>query len=149
MPGTVDGTDAAAIGRRKMGPPSGRGDADPVGQDTPHLTIRVDFGAAGSFGPGKARLLALIEEHGSIAAAGRIMRMSYRRAWLLVEEMNAMFASPLVASQHGGRAGGGATLSPLGRAVLTAYREIETASAAACAEATARLRDALATAQDD
>ncbi|WP_312861396.1 winged helix-turn-helix domain-containing protein [Segnochrobactrum spirostomi] len=149
MPGHTEGAEAPITARRKMGPPSGRGDADPVGQGAPHLTIRVDFGAAGSFGPGKARLLALIDEHGSIAAAGRIMRMSYRRAWLLVEEMNAMFANPLVASQHGGRAGGGATLSPLGRSVLAAYREIETASATACAGATAQLRDALAKTHED
>ncbi|WP_349293822.1 LysR family transcriptional regulator [Gemmobacter sp. 24YEA27] len=57
-------------------------------------------------GPGKAELLEHIRETGSISAAGRAMGMSYKRAWMLVEELNAAFASPLVASARGGSGGG-------------------------------------------
>ncbi|MDR0808713.1 MAG: LysR family transcriptional regulator [Gemmobacter sp.] len=77
------------------------------------------------FGPGKADLLDLIVAEGSIAAAGRRMNMSYKRAWQLVEEMNAMFAVPLVASARGGSGGGGAWLTEAGQAVLAEYRGLQ------------------------
>ena len=75
-------------------------------------------------GPGKADLLEAISATGSISAAAREMRMSYRRAWLLVQTMNACFAEPLVESAKGGREGGGAVLTPAGLAALAAYRAI-------------------------
>lgn len=75
-----------------------------------------------SFGPGKAELLTRIDELGSIAAAGRAMKMSYKRAWGLVEEMNASFRTVLVTTERGGVAHGGARLTDLGRAVLARYR---------------------------
>ena len=55
------------------------------------LTIRIDFGAFGYLGPGKIALMERISKHGSISAAGREMAMSYRRAWLLVDEINRIF----------------------------------------------------------
>ena len=75
------------------------------------LTIRVDFGAFGYLGPGKIALMELISKHGSITAAGKEMGMSYRRAWLLVDEINHIFREPLVEKQMGGSGGGGARLT--------------------------------------
>jgi len=89
------------------------------------LTLRVDFGGQRLIGPGKIRLLELIDEHGSIAAAGRAMRMSYRRAWLLIDNLNHCFRKPLVQKQTGGDGGGGAELTPFGRKVVKHYREME------------------------
>ena len=51
----------------------------------PKLTLRIDFDADRAIGPGKVKLLEMIDKHGSISEAGRQMRMSYRRAWLLVD----------------------------------------------------------------
>lgn len=76
-------------------------------------------------GPGRADLLALIAQTGSIAAAGRQMNMSYRRAWTLVEAMNSSFTTPLVETSKGGAERGGAKLTALGTALLAAYRELE------------------------
>lgn len=104
------------------------------GSSEMRLTIRVDFGAHGALGPGKIRLMELIGEKGSITAAGRAMKMSYRRAWLLVDALNRMFREPLIETQHGGSGGGGAALSVLGQRIVTLYRQIE-ASAAASATA--------------
>jgi len=92
---------------------------------TPLVTLRVDFAPGVRLGPGKADLLQGIRDTGSIAAAGRRMGMSYKRAWMLVETMNAMFAAPLVTSSKGGRAGGGAELTEAGSAVLAAFRGME------------------------
>ncbi len=91
----------------------------------PRLRLRVVFGADAMLGPGKADLLELIEQTGSIAAAGRAMRMSYKRAWSLVEEMNAAFRAPLVARSRGGAHGGGAHLTETGATVLAHYRALE------------------------
>lgn len=77
-----------------------------------------------ALGSGKIELLVAINETGSIAAAGRKMGMSYRRAWLLVETMNRCFMSPLVSSNKGGSHGGGAQLTELGQQVLTLYQEL-------------------------
>ena len=97
------------------------------------LTIRVDFGAFGYIGPGKITLMELISKHGSISAAGKEMGMSYRRAWLLVDEINQIFKQPLVEKQMGGSGGGGARLTMLGRDVVSRYRAIEGAAAKATA----------------
>ena len=97
------------------------------------LTIRVDFGAHGYLGPGKIALMELIARHGSISSAGKEMGMSYRRAWLLVDEINRIFREPLVEKQMGGSGGGGARLTRLGRDVVGRYRAIEGAAAAATA----------------
>lgn len=95
------------------------------------LKLRILFDGA-MIGPGKAELLERIRDTGSIAAAGRQMAMSYKRAWMLVEEMNAAFAEPLVFSARGGQGGGGARLTGAGETVLRLYREaVDRAEAAA------------------
>ena len=95
------------------------------------LSIRIDLGDGHRIGPGKVRLLEAIAEHGSISAAGRALGMSYRRAWVPVEAMNHGFGRPVVATQAGGRAGGGAHLSDLGAHVVARYRAVEDAAEAA------------------
>lgn len=109
------------------------------------LRLRLLFGDRLVFGPGKAELLARIRDTGSIAAAGRAMGMSYKRAWSLVEEMNAAFTQPLVTSARGGPGGGGAALTPDGQAVLAAYETMVARTLADNASAldsiAARLRD--------
>jgi molybdate transport system regulatory protein len=89
------------------------------------LTVRLDFDGGRRLGVGKIALLEAIEKTGSISAAGRVHAMSYRRAWLLVDEMNQLFASPLVAAHHGGVKGGGASLTDEGRRIVALYREAE------------------------
>lgn len=93
--------------------------------DTPRIKLRLEYDAPLVLGPGKAQLLRLIGNHGSISAAGRRMGMSYKRAWSLVEEMNAAFARPLVDSSRGGAGGGGAVVTPAGRQVLHHYEALE------------------------
>ncbi len=103
---------------------------DATGPDAPpRLHIRITFGGAGMLGPGKADLLERIGRTGSIAAAGREMGMSYKRAWELVGTLNAMFRAPVVESTRGGPGGGGAVLTDTGRQVLALYRSFERASA--------------------
>jgi molybdate transport system regulatory protein len=92
------------------------------------LSVRIGFDPDGKIGPGKIRLLEEIGACGSISAAGRRMSMSYRRAWELVEELNRIFATPVVARQVGGKNGGGATLTSLGIALVNHYRAIEAAA---------------------
>jgi molybdate transport system regulatory protein len=97
--------------------------------------IRILIGAVVAIGPGKADLLDAIGRTGSISAAGREMGMSYRRAWLLVDSLNAAFAKPLVETATGGNRGGGAQLSGYGTEVLRRYRAMEaTAEEAVAAE---------------
>ena len=104
----------------------------------PALSIRVDL-AGGRLGPGKVALLETIAREGSISAAARALGMSYRRAWGLVEEVNATFAGPAVTASTGGRRGGGAALTPLGAELVAAYRAIEDAAAAAARQHLAAL----------
>ncbi len=92
---------------------------------TGRLFIRVDYDGRGVLGPGKARLMEAIAETGSITAAGRRLGMSYRRAWLLIDELNHLFRAPLVSAQRGGDRGGGAALTALGETVLARYRALE------------------------
>ncbi len=89
----------------------------------PRLFLRIFFDGL-MLGPGKIELLMRIRARGSIAAAGREMGMSYRRAWSLVEEMNAAFVAPVVTSTRGGAGGGGARVTATGEAVISHYRAI-------------------------
>ena len=98
---------------------------------SPRFRIRLVFGPDEMIGPGKAELLERIQRTGSIAAAGREMGMSYKRAWQLVETLNAMFRSPLVERSRGGAKGGGAQITETGLAVLEEYRAIELKARAA------------------
>ncbi len=91
----------------------------------PRLRLRLHFGDLLMFGPGKADLLQAIGETGSISAAGRRLGMSYKRAWSLVDEMNAAFRDPLVVSARGGAGGGGAQLTGTGAEVLRHFRALE------------------------
>lgn len=98
------------------------------------LTIRIDFDGGEPFGPGKARLLELIEEKGSIRAAAAAMGMSYRQAWLLVAAVESTFGAPVLNTVTGGARGGGATLTGLGHMILSRYRAIEARAARAAAK---------------
>ena len=60
-----------------------------------------------------------------MSAAGRAMNMSYRRAWLLVDEMNRICGQPVVETHAGGKHGGGAKLTPFGLSLVARYRKIE------------------------
>lgn len=103
------------------------------------LTLRLDFSNGHRLGPGKVRLLEAIDQHGSISAAGRALGMSYRRAWLLVDEINRAFALPAVAGQTGGSGGGGTALTDWGRELVALYRGLEAAADGAGAGALDRI----------
>lgn len=110
------------------------------------LRMRLRFKRGGDLvlGPGRMDLLAQIDAHGSISAAARAMGMSYRRAWLLVDETNSHFARPLVESVTGGQRGGGARLTAEGHEVLALYRAMEAKAEAAMAAETEALQALLA-----
>jgi len=95
------------------------------------LTLRVDFGTDRAIGPGKVLLLEAIRDTGSISQAGRSLGMSYRRAWLLVDDMNRCFREPVVTAQPGGAQGGGAALTSFGEKLIRKYRSIESEATAA------------------
>ena len=102
------------------------------------LTLRVDLGEDRGIGPGKIRLLEAIRDAGSITKAGVLLGMSYRRAWLLVDDINNCFREPVVAAQAGGTHGGGAALTAFGAKLIDQYRAIEAEAHAANAT---RLRE--------
>lgn len=95
----------------------------------PFLRLRIMLSTAAMIGPGKADLLQAIHETGSIAAAGRRMGMSYKRAWHLIDTLNAYFRESLVTTTKGGKAGGGARLTATGKTVLECYQRIEAKAA--------------------
>ena len=102
-----------------------------TGRSEHRLSIRVDLADGTRIGPGKVALLEQIGRTGSISAAGRALRMSYRRAWDLVEELNRSLAQPVVTTATGGAGGGGAALTEAGMALVGEYRAIEAAAEAA------------------
>ena len=110
--------------------------------------LRVTLDEIAYMGPGRADLLEEIAQTGSISAAGKRMRMSYRRAWTLVEALNEGFGTPLVEKHRGGNEKGGASLTPLGEEVLARYRHMQHAAADAIAEDVKALRAHLPASRD-
>ena len=107
------------------------------------LSLRLEVGDVVRLGPGKVRLLELIDELGSISAAGRAMEMSYRRAWLLVDSLNGAFREPVVVTRPGGKADQRAEVTAFGRDVLRRYRAMEATARAALSSDLHALEDAL------
>jgi molybdate transport system regulatory protein len=89
------------------------------------VRFRVDFGSRCSVGVGKVELLEGIARTGSLAQAAREMRMSYRRAWLLLEDMNLSFDHPVAHASVGGRGGGGVVLTSFGTRLVAGYRRLD------------------------
>ncbi|HUH86570.1 MAG TPA: LysR family transcriptional regulator [Pusillimonas sp.] len=87
--------------------------------------MRIYRDGAIAIGPGRIALLEAIDQTGSISAAARHLNMSYRRAWLLVNETNNSLKQPAVASSEGGASGGGSRLTEAGREIVQRYRKIE------------------------
>ena len=92
------------------------------------IRLRVDLGSGCSVGPGKIALLEQIEHSGSLSEAARQLKMSYRRAWLLLDDLNHAFPEAVTTASIGGAGGGGARLTPFGRRVVAGYREVERAA---------------------
>jgi len=88
------------------------------------LTLRIDLGSGRAVGPGKIRLLEQIHKSGSITQAGRDLGLSYRRAWLLIDDLNNCFRHPVIEAETGGIAGGGTTLTQFGRKLVERYHAI-------------------------
>lgn len=117
--------------------------AERVRRGKSRITVRIDFTERTRLGPGKIALLEAIGRERSISAAARALGMSYRRAWLLVDSLNRMFAEPAVSTHPGRAQGGGAELTRFGRRLIAAYRSIERQTARATAGAVRRLTEAL------
>jgi molybdate transport system regulatory protein len=111
-----------------------------VGNRTVGARLRVVLAPDVALGPGKADLLEAVAGTGSIAAAGRALGMSYKRAWVLIEAMNGDFGTPLVQTSKGGRAYGGAALTETGERVLDLYRRMEAHAGEAIADDLEALR---------
>jgi molybdate transport system regulatory protein len=90
------------------------------------LNLRLTFPGGVPLSHGKAELLELIRETGSIRQAAAKMDMSYRRAWLLVDELNHLFREPAIETKQGGKSGGGAALTAFGKELLKRFRAMET-----------------------
>jgi molybdate transport system regulatory protein len=96
--------------------------------------LRISVGETLAIGPGKIALLEAVGKTGSITAAARSINMSYRRAWLLLDELNSSLKKPALQSAQGGQHGGGTELTAVGQALIERYRRIELTASKACAE---------------
>ena len=99
----------------------------------PGLLLRILSAKNPAMGPGKARLVMLIAETGSISSAAKRMGMSYRRAWQLVEALNKSFNEPVVLTAVGGKRGGGAVVTDFGKRLVESYHGMEAKASAAIA----------------
>jgi molybdate transport system regulatory protein len=108
-------------------------------QPVVQFRLRIRKGEHVAIGPGKVALLEAIAATGSITAAARSLGMSYRRAWLLVDEMNSCMRGPVVDTETGGTHGGGTRLTATGAAIVEQYRAIERSAESAAAHQIERL----------
>lgn len=96
-----------------------------VAKERIRLTLRIDIDHEAAIGPGKIALLEAIIDTGSISAAARKLGMSYRRAWLLIDDINGRLRTPAVMRAKGGSRGGSSDLTPTGRRLVELYRKVE------------------------
>jgi molybdate transport system regulatory protein len=89
------------------------------------LSIRIDLPNGSRLGPGKVALLEAVHRHRSISAAARDLDMSYRRAWLLIDDVNRAFSVTIIETFPGRSQGAGAALTPSGERLVAVYRAAE------------------------
>jgi molybdate transport system regulatory protein len=95
------------------------------------LKLQVDFPGGARLGPGKVALLEAIDREGSLSRAAENMDISYRRAWLFMQQINSAFDEPAVATPEHGHGGGPAKITPFGRELIRHYRILEQEAARA------------------
>lgn len=105
--------------------------------------MRVTRGGVIAVGPGKISLLEAIASTGSITASAKLLDMSYRRAWLLLDELNQSMKTPAVDSAKGGTTGGGSVLTDAGYQMIALYRRIEETAEKACQQDMQKMQDLL------
>ncbi|MBU0602284.1 MAG: winged helix-turn-helix domain-containing protein [Gammaproteobacteria bacterium] len=110
---------------------------------TSTASLRLHFRNGERLGPGKIELLEHLARERSISGAARAMGMAYRRAWLLVDDMNRMFAEPVVQTFPGRSQGAGAQLTAFGERLIALFRAAERRSADAVALQLQALDEAL------
>jgi molybdate transport system regulatory protein len=120
------------------------GTQPPRGKPQLRFRMRITDGDVIAIGPGKIALLEAVERNGSITAAAKSLDMSYRRAWLLLDELNRSLRQPAIESVKGGSHGGGCALTAVGRELVTLYRRIEQHATVACRDDIRKLLSMLA-----
>lgn len=75
-------------------------------------------------GEGRVRLLKAIEETGSLSKASKSLKISYKKAWNLIDSVNKSAKKPVTINSIGGKGGGGAELTPYGKSLVNAFDEI-------------------------
>lgn len=93
--------------------------------DPLNVQLQLRRGDGERVGMDRIRLLKAIAEHGSISRACQVVGVSFRAAWNAVQALNNLFSGPLVVTQVGGPAGGSATVTPLGVAVIAGYEKLD------------------------
>ena len=117
---------------RKVPAPKRRASAKSAARPEFRFRARITWGETIAIGPGKIALLEAIDRTGSITAAAQSLDMSYRRAWMLLDEVNRSMRELAVDTAKGGEHGGGSTLTSTGRQLIEVYRRIETRAETAC-----------------
>lgn len=125
--------------RKRLSRPSRATGREQAGPRFPEIRFRIDFDDRCSVGVGKIHLLEAVGQTGSLSQAARAIAMSYRRAWLLIDSMNAEFNTPVIRASVGGSGGGGAKVTPFGRELIAAYRRLETRLATLAADYMAKV----------
>jgi molybdate transport system regulatory protein len=124
--------------------PTSKKPPTPSSKPVARFRLRVTTGDVIAIGPGKITLLEAVADTGSITAAAKSLGMSYRRAWLLLDELNRSLKKPAIDSAQGGQAGGGSVVTAAGHELIELYRRVETTAAATCQEDLKRLVKLLA-----
>ena len=107
------------------GAAAGTGQGRASGGSGISVKLQLDLPGGTRIGPGKVRILELIEEAGSLSRAAEAMNVSYLRAWLFVQQINQAFDEPAVATPEHGHGGAAARLTDFGRELIRRYRELE------------------------
>ena len=82
----------------------------------------VDASGEVLFGMGRVKILEAIDRSGSINAAAKSLKMSYRAVWGRIKATEERLGKPLVVRTTGGASGGGSILTPYARELISEYK---------------------------
>src|SRR5882724_11486914 len=88
-------------------------------------TITLKSDDVSGVGRDRIRLLQSVARAGSITAGAKAAGLTYKAAWDALDAMTNLFGRPLLETRTGGRAGGGASLTPTGVRVIEAFGRLE------------------------
>ena len=114
----------------------------PRSKKTARIHVQITLPNGGSVDETDIALIETVQKCGSILGSSRLMGISYRTTWLMVDALNRTFETKVI-DTFPGRRGAGAQVTVFGQRLVALFRSVERRSSTAAGAAIGELAASL------